>query len=557
MTAQENNSRRRTGLLTLGACLLLAGLFCLRIPLVRDRYFDPDELQHVQIAFLISQGWVPHQDFFEHHNHLLHYILIPLIQGSNPAFTIFAGRVLMLAVTAAAAALTYLLGRIVAGHLTGLLAAIGLLSNYIYCVKATEIRPSNLAVMWLLLAVIIFQAALRGGRRLHLWFLGGFGSALCIISTQKAIFALAGMAAGLAAHWTRSLTAGSGRARMVFRQAAATAGGILLGISLYLIHFIHSGSLRGMLRETILANLSWKYRFSPMIVLEQLALLNPVFVFWSGVGLVWTGVILCRKPNRLPAASLSYFALLGGIAGLLIIPVPYAQYFVLLIPLAYVMAAMTAVSFLGFLWRSDPKTRSLAGAAVLLPIILPVYVRYGANYSYEWPLENTFFWICFLSAALLLAYLSLFLAPAGIGKRLASLALLAAIIVRPVNLIVNSYRYTNHDYLDLIKTVHRNTAADDRVFDAWTVLGLFRFPVYYYNFLHNEIFLLLDREERGPELLRALESHPPRVFIREDGWVKLPAEIGDFVDANYSLISETVLAGVPIQLYRLKDQSAD
>ena len=43
-----------------------------------NRSIDPDESQHLHVAWLVAQGQVPYRDFWEHHLPLFHYGVAPL-----------------------------------------------------------------------------------------------------------------------------------------------------------------------------------------------------------------------------------------------------------------------------------------------------------------------------------------------------------------------------------------------------------------------------------------------------------------------------------------------
>ncbi len=539
-------------ILTLGLVCLLVGLFCLRIPLVRDRYFDPDETQHLQVAYLISRGWVPHRDFFEHHQFLLHFLLLPLIRRDDPMGSLFAARILMLAIAAAITVLTYRIGRTTAGPGVGALAAAGLLSNYNFLAKTLEIRPDNLAIVWLLLAVIGFNAALRRDRAAD-WFRAGAASGLGLISTQKAIFPLLGVVLFAAFVRLRQRADGRNNRKKIVRRIAAGGGGILLVISSYLLYFLLTGSLAGMIRESIIFNSAYARLFSPFEWLQPIVLFNPIFVFWSLAGIFSALATLFRDGRRNPEKHLICCAVLGGIAGAFIIPVPFRQYYALFMPLAYILAATAIIGFLEFLWNADLKVRATAGLVIILPALLPVFIRHLAGYSYNRTLEDTGFWIGFLAGALFLGYLFSLLAPRKIGRRAAGLALLAAVIIRPVNLAIHSYRHTNHDFRDLLTLVHRETGSADRVLDGRSGLGLFRFPAYYHYFLNQGLVVTRGPETIGSELLSVLRSRPPAVIIRGNAFDLLPAPLSDFVDANYAILPGTRSRSMRFRIYRRKD----
>ena len=532
-------------------CCLLIGLFCLRIPLIRDRYFDPDELEHLQVSFLISRGWVPHKDFFEHHNHLLHFILLPFIRPEDPAGSLYSARLLMQVLTAGIIALTWLLGRRLYSRAVGGAAAVWLSCNYIFLVKTLEIRPDTPALLFMLAAVILFLSAIRD-RRNGLWFAAGFSAALSLLCTLKMVFPLLGILIYLAIFWLREGLCKRGETRTVLREIISAAAGSVLPNVIYFLYFSRHEALPGLIKETILLNLAWQVRFSPLLYLRQFSLFNPCFVFWSCVGIIGAPFINRRWRNRPPGTFLPYCALIGGVAGTVINPVPYAQYFALLLPLAAIFASLAIIRFLHFLRTTPFMIRVTAGLVLILPIILPVYIRYIAGYRYDLILEDIGFWIIITGAALVGGYIFALLPLRRIGKWGIVTALLAAVVIRPINLIMHSYRYTNHTELELLRTVHEGSGTEGRVFDGWTGLGLFRFPAYYYMLLHHEILSILSSEEKGPALLRVLKENPPAIVIKDDAFYQLSTEIGGFVEENYRVIAAESLRGIPVRIYQLK-----
>ena len=84
----------------------------LRIGIVVNRRIDPDESQHLHVAWLVMQGQVPYRDFWEHHLPFFHYGMAPLTWWLTDRPEIyFAGRALMVAMAAAAIVLTWHLAR--------------------------------------------------------------------------------------------------------------------------------------------------------------------------------------------------------------------------------------------------------------------------------------------------------------------------------------------------------------------------------------------------------------------------------------------------------------
>src|SRR6185369_17742565 len=84
----------------------------LRVGVLLNRRIDPDESQHLHVAWLITQGQVPYRDFWEHHLPFFHYAMAPLMLWfpEGPA-VYFAARGVMVLVAAVAVWLTWRLAR--------------------------------------------------------------------------------------------------------------------------------------------------------------------------------------------------------------------------------------------------------------------------------------------------------------------------------------------------------------------------------------------------------------------------------------------------------------
>jgi len=549
----SSQSTLNTRLLYILIVVLLIGAFCLRIPLIKDRYFDPDELEHIQVASLISHGWVPHKDFFEHHNHLFHLFLLPLFLLNDQVELLFTARIIMQALVVIVIGLIYLLGKKLYSPLVGGVAALWPAFNYTFLVKTIEIRPDTPAMIFFLLAVLILLSAIRRGR-IGLWLLAGFSFALALLCTQKIIFPILGVTVYLAGFWIQQAWINQrDDRRQILLQVASIGGGFLLPIGLFLLYFLREDALSSLIRENILINLNWQHRFSPLLFLRMIAFFNPYFIFWSGIGAVCAPLINHRWRIRTKGISLPYLALLGGILGAIISPVAYSQYYVLIMPVSAIYASVAIIWFISRLWRSDFRRRLLVGILLVLPIILPIYIKYYCNYKYDLPLEDINFWLIFSGGAITAAYLLSLFSPRRIGKYLTIIFLLAASLIRPINLFVHCYPYTNHVFLKYLKVIREATGSDDRVMDGWTGLGTFRFPAYYYIFLHYGVICNLTPEEKGEKLVKALEDNQPAIIVKDDSFYHLPPEISAYIERHYYIIEEGTLRGIPIRIYKRKD----
>ena len=125
------NSKNHKKLLMVLALLMIAVTFGLRHWLLQSRTFDPDEFEHMHSAWLISQGFLPYLDYFEHHTPALHFLLAQLFvffnveSDSNQAIEmlIFSRRVMWF-LTGVILILAFKLGKIWENWRVGLLGTV-------------------------------------------------------------------------------------------------------------------------------------------------------------------------------------------------------------------------------------------------------------------------------------------------------------------------------------------------------------------------------------------------------------------------------------------------
>jgi dolichyl-phosphate-mannose-protein mannosyltransferase len=209
----------------LAAVLALAVL--LRVGVIANRHIDPDESQHLHVAWLLSQGHVPYRDFWEHHLPFFHYAMAPLTAGlADRPEVYFAARALMTGLAGVAVWLTWLLARRLSVD-GAIWAAIILAFLPQFAETSTETRPDVPALVAHLLGLVALVRWRETARPGWLWVTGAWqGVALAL--ALKAIFALPGVLLVVA----MAPTSGPGSAwpRRVGSLAHLT-GGIALTLS--------------------------------------------------------------------------------------------------------------------------------------------------------------------------------------------------------------------------------------------------------------------------------------------------------------------------------------
>lgn len=512
--------------LIVAASALTAVAFVWRWPLLHTRWFDPDEFQHLHAAWYVSQGFLPFRDFFEHHMPLIYLVIAPLYSffdvGSNSddavAF-LFVARRCMWLFMGVAFALVAILGATWRDARVGMVGMLFLANTLMFLEKTVEIRPDPLALMFWLACLLGTLHAVRsrttdGGAR---WWFFASGALLAagILTTQKLLFALPGF--GLAMLWHLLDPRSSGTLRRRLEMAGWQLIGFTVPMALMLGFFALSGALREFIQYNLLLNVDWsEVRFSPAGYLKQLVVQNPELVALGVVGTMWTIVCMFRRHAFLRGDYIIALPLVGFVAGLFIIPVPYRQYYVTFLPLFALMAARTLVDGLDTLrairQRMPWASWQMCGALAFVVTAVAMYpaLRFALSSPTGWRVAFVIMW---LGAALCVATAFTMRAEA-----LAAALFVLALSAYPFQQMHAAFARTNVQQLKEVKYILENTSPSETVMDGWSGLGVFRPHAYRYHFLHDEARAMLTDTDRASLLegLRSGEIAPSMIILDRD-----------------------------------------
>ena len=466
--------------------LAIVGFFLARIPLLPHRLFDPDEFQHSHAAWSVFKGMVLYKDFFEHHTPWYYYALRPFFHwfevdssfDSARHFLLF-GRGLSLGLTILSVIIVVLVGRLLEDRRVGLVAGLFLVSQPVFCQKTLEIRPDVLALpfflggLWFLLRGLARSTEVATATRSLRYFLaGGLSIGAAIMCTQKMLFVLPGLFAGLGI-WslfarTKTGTQPDLRSRILSTMACILGTGIPVTLTWAGFALQHAGG--AFITNNFLLNAKWTNAAGQQL-LRVLEGSWPVLL----LSLLGASVYLYhffRSGQRQYGGILLLCTLFGLIAGILVIPVAHRQYYLMPLPIACLFAAK-GLCFL------VERARERARAWFLVLATIPL-------------------------------------------------------LVLPVLDLRDSFRSPNDAQLARLRYVLENTKPTDLVMDGWEGTGVFRPHAFYYYFLHSESVTMLP-PERVNAYLDALETGKirPRLLAMDENFIALGSRFLRFVERNY------------------------
>jgi 4-amino-4-deoxy-L-arabinose transferase-like glycosyltransferase len=228
---------------------LLALAVVLRVGVIANRRIDPDESQHLHVAWLITQGQMPYRDFWEHHLPFFHYAVAPLTAWlTDRPEVYFAARGLMVGLAGVAVLLTWRLARRLSPD-AAIWAAIVLLFLPQFAETSTETRPDVPALVVHLSSLLALVRWRETSGMRWLWAAGAWQGAALSLSL-KAIFTFAGVVAIVFGWLPPAGTPWVRRAGLLARLLGGVAvvlGSLLAG----LVALGGTATLRGLYRDVV------------------------------------------------------------------------------------------------------------------------------------------------------------------------------------------------------------------------------------------------------------------------------------------------------------------
>jgi Dolichyl-phosphate-mannose-protein mannosyltransferase len=525
--------------LAIVCAVFIVACYALRLSLLHTRAFDPDELQHVHAAWAVHEGLVPFRDFFDHHMPGLQFTLAPMLGRFHVADAaddairfLFVARTLMWVFAGLVLALTVLLGTMHGGAAVGWLSGGLLTTSIVFTNRTLEIRPDTPGLAWWSACLIAVAMAVRQGadddRRPRYWLMaGGFFFGCALVFNQKLLLAGPGILL-FALLYSVHQSMREPRARVVDVVSFGLASAAPL-VAL-LAYFWDQAAAGDFVQGVLITNLGWPREVSAGSTLHWMMLRDPWLTTMGGAGVVQAGIELRRERSTSLSTALLLFPTISLLVGLFIIPTPYPQYMLLMLPAGSVLGARFVWALCGSL---PARTRFVrGGSAGDCFLVAASAIGLAAIGIY---VSRPFF---LHPAAYPALGVATFVAVAVLASRgkveWTAVVLLCACSAYTIQQLRWMQGESNADALHEMRYVHAMTQPTDRVLDGFSGLSWFRPHASFYPFLHQGVRNHLSvRQAAGVVEVLAKCAERPKLVILDEHLIRISPAVAPLVSRFY------------------------
>lgn len=267
---------------------LIAGIFS-QLFIISIAPIDCDEMEHLHASWLVYKGKIPYKDFFEHHNPLFWYILIPFFFLFRDNVLIFPfTRIFMLFMNLLILFVTYKIAREWFGRIYSLLVIVLTLFENNYFVSIPIIRPDvPMTLLWLL-SFYLFLQAKKYKSNLYIPFISGLFIGLCFDFKQLSLgFLLVPIMSNVVIYFCNKNLKKT-RKKFLMLEIFILFIGFMLAVAPLYIYFYLEGAINDLFYDTIVFNLSYNLTH-PIIRIGQIFvgfLNDPGFWILGFVGII-------------------------------------------------------------------------------------------------------------------------------------------------------------------------------------------------------------------------------------------------------------------------------
>jgi len=526
------------------AGLIIAGLYVWRLWLLPVHVYGHDEVQHLHIAWCISNGMVLYRDFFDHHTPWYNYLLSGVMHLYDVSTDIedtlrfmTHARVWSWIVTGGTLALVFRIACDWMNRHVAMLAIALLAGTVMFLDRTIEIRPDILALFfWMACLCSLLRAVQCGATEIRLamrlLFFSGVAIGGALMCTQKLLFAGPGMAAAMIWYlFDRRLAMPVKTRWMGFGLQVV---GFILPLAATLMYYGARGAAYEFIECNFLMNAKWKITMPASLFGVLLLKQNPIQMAFAVSGIGWFGWHMFRRENARRGDYAIILPLLSLIAGLRIIPVPYKQYFLMMLPILSMLAAATMIGIVTHTTKAFRRDRykvtcwSVFAGIILFSIVaVGIKPSIGQSMIRNWPTGVLLLWV--LGAGLIVILIKLRTNP---YKTL--VLMLIMMTVHPIIQINGLFDNRNDEQKLVYRHVMEITEPTDIVFDGWPGRAWFRPHAWYYFFLHREMRYMIPEEEKQ-QLFEDLKSGKiaPTLVVLDKNVAALSPTVTAWFKVNY------------------------
>lgn len=359
---------KRAEILLLGSLLLLTVAMFSWLAFIRG--FDPDEFQHIEMAWLTRMGEVPYRDFFEHHTPVFHFLLLPFLwnasvvtSGPVAIHAVLSARLFDVLLCVAILLMVYVIARRLASARAALFAVALLMTSSIFVSKGIEIRPDQFATLALLVASYFLLPPLMEKSPDRAVFLSACMITIALLTTQKVAFVVPGFAVAFLMSGRRPQSL---HLRGLLRVAAAAASGVAVAVLPVIVYFAAHHALGDFINDNFLLGGHWVHHWASSLWSGAVLFEHDVALIAFALG----GLALCiRKKEWLCVTA----PLLSMAVLMPLFPVVQRQYIFDFLPFMAVVAGFGVDRILAESGPSRLLTQQQTLAAAVLLAVLAVH----------------------------------------------------------------------------------------------------------------------------------------------------------------------------------------
>ncbi len=307
--APRGASRQRRSRITTTTLILgWTAVAVLHVVYLRGYRLDTDEPQHLHVVWSWVRGLVQYRDVFDNHAPLFHVLFAPIAAAiGERADILFAMRLTMLPLTAAALWSTYAIGRATFGRTVATWASLFTALVPAFFLASVEFRADALwAVLWLAAIAVLFGGPATPRRAFVVGLL--LGAAVC--TSLKTLLLLVAFGSALAVTIARDRRP---TRAMPGPAVLAAAAGLAIVPAMTVLFFAWYGAVGAMLRATVthnvLGGLAVEHQWTTTRILGLA--IAPPFWWWAGeCAARSTSNVRVRARRRIVVLTVLTYALL-------------------------------------------------------------------------------------------------------------------------------------------------------------------------------------------------------------------------------------------------------